>query len=285
MSLFAYRAFIASETAYLRLLRQLRWPHGIRCPDCAYSRIWRMRETGRQEYRCKRCGHHFSDTSGTVFARSRTPLTKWVLAIGLFRVGCSARALAQELCVTYKTAWTLGTTLRTILAADPLLTRLAGHVEVDETYFGGRQKGKRGRGAAHKTPVVGLRQREGRVRSLVVPNVQSATLRAVIRQHVAHGSVVHTDRYSSYNRIRRDGYRHHRVDHSRRFVRGQSHTQHIEGYWGHVKPQLTARHGRVAPHRLQGYLAEADSKFNTRESPDFIALMLSKLLEPYPRRG
>jgi len=244
-----------------------------------------MREAGRREYRCKRCGHHFSDTSGTVFARSRTPLTKWVLAIGLLRVGISARALAQELCVTYKTAWALLTTFRSILATDGLLTRLAGCVEVDETYFGGVQKGKRGRGAAHKTPVVGLRQRNGCVRSLVVPNVQSPTLRAAIRQHVRKGTVVYTDRYSSYTRVRRDGYRHHRLDHSMRFVRGQTHTQGIEGYWGHVKPQLVARHRSVAPHRLQGYLAEADFKFNTRKEPDFIGLMLLKLLEAYPRRG
>lgn len=285
MSLFEYRAFIASETACLRLLRQLRWPGGIRCVACDHARVWRMREAGRTEYRCKRCGHHFSDTSGTVFARSRTPLTKWVLAIGLFRVGCSARTLAQELCVTYKTAWTLLTTLRTVLVADPLLTRLAGHVEVDETYFGGRRKGKRGRGAAGKTPVVGLRQRDGHVRSLVVPNVQSRTLRAVIRQHVTRGSVVVTDQYSSYNRVRQDGFRHHRIDHTARFVRGQTHTQHIEGHWGHVKPQLTARHRQIAPHRLQGYLAEADFKFNTRKEPDFIGLMLSKLVQPYPRRG
>ena len=133
MSLFQYRAFIASETACLRLLRQLRWPRGIRCVACDYARVWRMREAGRTEYRCKRCRHHFSDTSGTVFARSRTPLAKWVLAIGLFRVGCSARTLAQELCVTYKTAWTLLTTLRTVLAADPLLTRLAGEISFGES--------------------------------------------------------------------------------------------------------------------------------------------------------
>ena len=281
MSLFRYRAFIASEVACLRLLRQLRWPRRIRCPVCNYRRVWRMREAGRVEYRCKRCGHHFSDPSGTIFARSRTPLAKWVLAIG--RIGLSAAALAREVCVTSKTAWALLTTLRTVLAS--LLTRLAGHVEVDETDFGGRQKGRRGRGAAHKPPVVGLRQRDGRGRSLVLPNVRSATLRAAIRQHVQRGTVLYTDQYVSYARVRRDGYRHRRVDHARRCRRGQAHTQGIEGYWGHVKPQLVARHRRVAPHRLQGYLAEADFKFNMRKEPDFIAVMLSKLLEAYPRRG
>lgn len=182
--------------------------------------------------------------------------------------------------MTCKTAWTLLTTLRTVLVADPLPTRLAGHVEVDETYFGGRRKRKRGRGAAGKTPVVRLRQRDGHVRSLVVPNAQSRTLRAVIRQHVTRGRAVVTDQYSSDNGVRQDGFRHHRIDRTARFVRGQTHTPHIEGHWGHVKPQLTARHQQIAPHRLQGYLAEAGFNLNTRKEPDFIGVMLSKLVQP-----
>lgn len=285
MSLYVYREFIASERACQRLWRQLRWPRGIRCPGCEGRRIWRMPEGGQVDYRCRRCGHHFSDTAGTIFAKTRTPLTKWVLAIGLFRVGISAPGLARELAIGYKTAWKLLMAIRTAITADPLFTRLAGYVEVDETYFGGRQKGKRGRGAAHKTPVVGLRERGGRVQSLVVPNVKSPTLRAVIRQHVHPGTVVYTDAYSSYARVRADGYRHRRLDHAQRFVRGQTHTQSIEGYWGHVKPQLVARHRSVSPEHLSRYLAEADFKFNTRNEPDFIGLVLQKLIEPYPLRG
>ncbi len=285
MSLYAYRRFLASERLCQRLWHQLRWPRGVRCPACEARRIWRMREGGRPDYRCRRCGHHFSDTAGTIFAKTRTPLTKWVLAIGLFRVGISAQGLARELAVGYKTAWKMLMALRTALAADPLLERLAGRVEVDETYFGGRQKGQRGRGAAHKTPAVGLRERGGRVRCLVVPNVASPTLRAAIRAAVAPGTTVYTDQFSGYARVREDGYRHRRLDHGTRFARGQTHTQSIEGYWGHVKPQLVARHRSVSPRHLSRYLAEADFKFNTRKEPDFIGLVLRKLIEPYPLRG
>lgn len=166
-----------------------------------------------------------------------------------------------------------------------MMDRITERVKVDETYFGGRQKGKRRRGAAHKTAVVGLRERGGRVRSLVVPNLKSPTLRAAIRQHVARGTLVYTDAYTSYARVREDGYRHRPLDHRTWFVRGQTHTQSIEGYWGHVKPQLIARHRSVGPHRLQEYLTEADFKFNTRKEPDFIGLVLRKLIEPYPLRG
>ena len=153
MSLYTYRKFVASERACRRLLHQLRWPRGVRCPGCGGRWIWRMREAGRRDYRCRRCGYHFSDTAGTVFAKTRTPLAKWVLAIGLFRIGTSAQGLTRELAVGYKTAWKMLMALRTAITGDPLLERLVGRVEVDETYFGGRQKGKRGRGAAHKTAV------------------------------------------------------------------------------------------------------------------------------------
>lgn len=204
-----------------------------------------------------------------MLAGSRTPLAKWGGAIGLCRVGGSARALAQELCVPYKTAGRLVTTLRTVLAADPLLTQLAGHGEVDETSCGGPRKGRRGRGAAGKTPVVGLRQRDGHVRSLGIPNGPSRTLRAVIRQPGPRGSVVLPDPYRSSTRVRQDGFRHPRIDHPRRFVRGQTHPQHLEGDGGHVKPQRLARQRQSAPHRLRGYLTAADFTFHTREESDF----------------
>ncbi len=154
VGLYAHRAIIASERACLRVVRRLRWPKGIRCPRCGSSRHRRMREDGRPEHGCRRCRYHLSDTTGTIFAKSRTPLSKWVLAIGLFKIGIPARPLETELGVTYKTAWTIVNRIRQAVGADGFVRRLSGEVEVDDTYYGGRRKGKRGRGAGGKTPVV-----------------------------------------------------------------------------------------------------------------------------------
>ena len=156
MGLYQYREFIASEKACNRFIRDLRWPKGGRCPGCGYSRIWRIQEKERSEYICKRCRYHFSLTTGTVFEKTRTPLSKWILAVGLFKTGVSAHRLKEEVNVTYKTAWKMLNMIRSCISHGQLIDKLKGRVEVEDTYFGGRQKGKRGRGAAHKRPAVGM---------------------------------------------------------------------------------------------------------------------------------
>jgi transposase-like protein len=239
-----------------------------------------MREKGQPDYRCRSCRYHFSLLTGTALQASRLPLTKWVLAVALFKIGISSHALAAELQVSQRIAWRILTLLRHTLSHSALLRKLRGAVEVDDTYIGGRHKGKRGRGAAHKTIVLGLRTRSGRVRSLVVPRLKTQTIRAILNRHVARGARLYTDELPSYNRARRWGYRHRRVKHSQRFVRGSTHTQGIEGYWGHLKPTLVARHRFVSPEHLAGYLAESDYKHNLAPQTDFIREMLNFLLKP-----
>jgi len=220
--------------------------------------------------------------TGTLLNGSRLPLTKWVLAIGLLRVGISARALVRELAVSRQTAWELLHRLRDALRRDVLARKLRGRIEVDETYIDGRQKGKRGRGAAYKSVVIELKVREGRVRSLLMPSVSTAEIHRVLKTHVAKGVRFYTDEFSSYRKVRGIGFRHHRLAHSQRFVRGQTHTQSIEGHWGHVKPTLFARHRAVSPEHLQGYLVEADVKHRLPEDTDFIVLVFQRLLAPQP---
>lgn len=279
IGLYAYRTILASEQLCHRLLRRIRWPKGVRCPRCSYSRIWRMTEAGRLEYRCRRCRCHFSDTTGTIFAKTRTPLSKWVLAVGLFKLGVAARPLQTELGVTYKTAWTMLDRIRQAVGADPVLRRLSGEVEIDDTYYGGHRKGKRGRGAAGKTPVVGIRQRGGRVRSVVVSALDAQTVQTVIRQHVRRGSRVYTDGLNVYQGLAALGYRHATVDHTEHFVAPHGvHTQGIESHWAHTKPGLRARHRKLSPQHLPKYLAAADFKRNTVHEPDFIHLVLQRLV-------
>lgn len=278
MGLYDYRHVIANERTCYWFIHRLRWPKGPLCPGCGVSHPYAMRERGIVRYRCRDCRLRFSLRTGTVFEGSRRPLTKWVLAIALFRIGISARSLARELNVAVRIAWAMLHKLRDVAQHDVLLRKLRGQIEVDETYVGGRRKGPRGRGAAHKTIVLGLKVRQGRVRSLVIPSVATRDLNAVLQAHIARGARLYTDEFKSYRRLRRLGYRHRRVKHSEGFVRGQSHTQAIEGHWGHVKPTLVARHRSVSPKHLQRYLAEADIKHRLPKDMDFIAFMLKRLV-------
>lgn len=279
VGLYAYRTILASERACRQLLRRLRWPKGVRCPRCGYSRVWHMREAGREEYRCRRCAYHFSETTGTLFAKTRTPLAKWLLAIGLFKLGIAARPLQGELGVTYKTAWTMLDRIRQAVSVDPLARRLSGEVEIDDTYYGAPRKGKRGRGAAGKTPVLGLRQRGGRVRSVAVSRLDAQTVQTIIRRHVRRGSRVYTDELNIYTGLSRLGYRHSTVQHATQFVAAHRvHTQGIESHWAHTKPGLRNRYRKLCPASLPKYLAEADFKRNTRAELDFIQLVLKRLL-------
>jgi transposase-like protein len=277
MPLYDYRRVIASERASWALLHRVRWPDGPRCPHCDTRRPWRMHHRGRPAYRCRTCRAHFNALTGTALADTRLPLSKWVLAIGLFKVGISSRALAEELCVSPHTAWQLLHRLRRAVQHVDWLQQLQGQIEVDDTYVGGKRKGPRGRGARHKTLVIGLKERGGRVRSLAITALTQTTIHAILRAHVAQGARVYTDEFAAYGRLHSLGLRHRRIKHVARFVRGQTHTQGIEGHWGHLKPTLVARHRSVAPHHLQKYLAEADVKHNFPPDRDFIAFMLTQL--------
>ena len=151
-------------------------------------------------------------------------------------------ALAAELQVSQRIAWRILTLLRRMLSRSPLLRKLRGAVAVDDTCLGGRHKGKRGRGAAHKTISPGLKVRNGRVRSLVLHSVATRDIHAIFKTHVTKGARLYTDKLQSYRRVRRLGFRHRRVKYSGRFTRGQSHARGMEGHWGRLKPARALTH-------------------------------------------
>jgi len=160
----------------------------------------------------------------------------------MFKVGISANQLKDEIRVTYKAAWQILSKIRKAIKRDPLTDQLSGHIEVDETYFGGRRKGKRGRGAAGKTPVIGLIQRNGSVRTIAIPNVKSAMLQALIKEHVETGSTVYTDSWQGYRGLDKSGYSHKLVNHDRAFVsRTGNHTNSIKAIGDY--PSTSCTHG------------------------------------------
>ena|SRR5271157_2169992 len=139
-----------------------------------------------------------------------------------------------------------------------------GEHEVDESYFGGHRKGKRGRGAAGKVAVFGILKRNGRVYTTPVSDVSAATLRAVIKRRIPEGSTVCSDSFRSYDGLITDGYRHYRINHDKEFAHGKrNHINGIENFWGFAKTKLRRYYG-VSRSRFFLYLKEMEFRFNHR---------------------
>src|SRR6266849_620643 len=180
------------------------------CPQCGViGKLTRI--TGRRGYACKE-GCHTYPCAGTVFEHSSTSLTLWFHAMYLMtatRNGVSAKELQRQLGVTYKCAWRIGHQLRELMSARAKAQnpgQLSGHIEIDETYVGGRLREFKGFGKGeylkNKTTVFGMVQRDGDIRGRVVPNDQMATLWPIIRDNVAIGSTVSTDTHRTYRRLK-----------------------------------------------------------------------------------
>jgi transposase len=151
---------------------------------------------------------------------------------------------SHQLGLAYNTVYRLHHLFRTaILSIAEDAASLKGEIELDESYFGGRRKGKRGRGAAGKVPVFGILERGGKVRVEVVQNVKGETLLDLTIQKVKRGSLVYTDRFQRYNGLVSYGFRHKRIDHGKRFVNGKVYINGIEGFWSFAKERLRKYHG------------------------------------------
>ncbi len=158
----------------------------------------------------------------------------------------------------------------------------AGEVEVDECYFGARRvRGRRGRGAAGKTPVFGLLKRNGKVYTEIVPDCSKATLQAIIRGRVALETIIHSDGWRGYDGLVDVGYaKHYRVHHGENeFAKGTHHINGIESFWSHAKHRLQKFHG-VASHTFYLHLKECEYRFNNRNQN--LQAELLKLLDRNP---
>lgn len=264
------------DNSCLEWLRYKLYPAKIYCQTCKKpTKHHRIR--GRRVYGCDFCGHQISPTAGTIFHDSPTSLRLWFYAIYLMsttRCGISAKQLQRETGVTYKTAWRMFTQIRSMLNEN--IMALLEQVEVDETYIGGRRRGKRGRGAEGKTPVLGMAQRNGKVIARVVPDVQAKTIVPIIKEKVLPRSVVYTDEMLSYNSLPRHGYQHRRIHHaSKVYVMGDVHTNTIEGFWSLVKRGIDGVHHAVSAKYLQDYINAYSFRWNHRndEQPMFLIFL------------
>ena len=140
-------------------------------------------------------------------------------------------------------------------------TPFAGEIEADESYFGGHRKGKRGRGAAGKVPVFGLLKRGGKVYAVVIADAKATTLLPILKQRIVPDSIVYSDALPSYNALDVAGFRHLRINHSKRFADGKNHINGIENFWNQAKRHLRKFNG-VPKEHFPLFLKECEWRFN-----------------------
>lgn len=254
-----------------------RYSHLKSCPSCKKEARFHKLQN-RKVYSCQYCGYQISPLADTIFHKSSTSLKDWFYSLYLFSVsknGVSAKELERQLGVTYKTAWRIAKQIRLLFKQNKDL--LSNIIEIDETYIGGKHKGKRGRGSENKTPVMGLAQRKGNIKAKVVSNTNSFTVQSIIKNDVEFGSNIMTDEYRSYHIVKKMGFNHQTVSHVKeQWANGIAHTNTIEGFWSQLKRSINGTYHCVSPKYLQNYVDEFVYRYNSRISsfPIFQKLVL-----------
>jgi transposase len=264
------------DAACLNYLWRTRYaPDGTHaaCPECKARRTFKRYETSqqRQSWTCTHCGHHLHPTAGTIFHKSSTALHLWFYAIYLItstRCGISAKQLEREIGVGYKTAWRMFNLIRNSLMAETPAP-LSGKVEMDETFFSkSRRLGMPVHSglATDERTVFAMVERKGNVVARHVGGPTSLQVEPYIKEYVLPGSMVYTDQATIYKGMGKRGYSHRRINHSARiYVKGDIHTQTIEGFFSLLKSGIRGVYHSVSAKWLQSYLDEYAWRYNHRE--------------------
>lgn len=275
MSLENYRSLVTTENkARLYLVKQC-WSSRSRfCIRCGSKKVYRLAEI---RYRCPTCKYTFGDFTGRWVGQLNISAQQWLWLVKLFELDVSSHRIARELELSYPTALKATHLMRlAIVAHAEDFVEFAGEVELDESYFGGKRKGQRGRGAAGKVPVFGILERAGRVKVEVVKDVSAQTLLDATIKTVRRGSLVYTDQFKGYNALMLCGYQHLKVHHGKgakhHFSRGQVYINGLEGFWSYAKERLIKHHG-VSPERFPLYLKEMEFRYNHRSEKLFPILV------------
>ncbi len=270
------------DDACLHYLMQLRHGESLDCPKCGrrgkFHRIKR-----HPAYECAWCGFEVYPMVGTMFYRSHTALQKWFYALYLFtttRHGVPAKELQRQLGVSYPTAFRMAHLIRDYMGSIDGEPPLTDHVEVDETYIGGKRTGAKqgftGRAAKGKTIVFGILERDGELFTKVVPNASQKSLITPILEHVPVGTRISSDEWPPYKILSRLGYDHRTVEHGRKvWARGDTHVNTLEAFWSMLKRSIRGTHIHVSPKHLPKYLGEFEFRYNLRKRPE---LMFGRLL-------
>lgn len=272
-----------SENEARELLERIRWPNGPVCPHCG-SMEGHTKFQGEKHrdgvYKCNAgCGKQFTVTVNSVMEGSHLGIRIWLMAFSIMcssKKGVSALQLQRQLGLgSYRSAWHLAHRVRHAMAQEPLSGLLKGHVEVDETYVGGKprpgnnEERKKGRGTK-KTPVMVLVERDGRARAHVIERVNAKTLKGAIRENVDRESMILTDEWAAYRGIGKEfRWGHFTVNHGKgEYYRGGAHTNTAESYFALLKRGVTGSFHHVSKKHLNRYCDEFSFRWNYRKSDD-----------------
>ena len=263
-------AACADEKAATEFMEKQRWGEHPCCPHCGSLSVYQMKDlkTGERQknfrWRCHDCKQQYTVRVGTVFEDSRIPLRHW--CYGFYRAatskkGVSALEIHRQTGLSYKSALFLLHRIRYAMDAQDI-EPLSGDVEIDEVFIGGKPR-RVNRGYKQETQkkdkaiVIGMKERGGRVRPRVIADVTGDTLKAMIAANVEKSSRVMTDDWSGYRGLRGAGWNHESVKHSMyEYVRGDVHTNSIEGFFGMLKRGINGIYHSVSKKHLHRYLSE-----------------------------
>lgn len=237
---------------------------GKKCFYCGKYGLYKLSD-GRRK--CRHCRRAYS------LHKLRNDLD----ILYFFYLELSARKAANELGIRYNTvhAKYMEYRRRIMEYLDGQFVKLSGKLELDETYFGGKRKGKRGRGAFNKAIVFGILERDGKVYTKVVTNVKAKTLMAEIKGKSVKGSVFYTDCFKSYKSLKQYG-KHNKINHKYTFGKSHNHINGIEGFWSYAKERFHKYHG-INMTNYPFYLKEMEFRFNHRNE-DVYELLVSIIL-------
>ena len=226
---------------------------------CIFCGCWKPYRLADRRVKCKSCGRFYS----------LTKLRRDIEVLHYFSLELSANRSASELDLNYKSVRSRYMFFREKIAEYCMenFRKLSGELEIDETYFGGKRKGKRGRGAKNKVIVFGILERNGQVYTAIVPDVSAETLMAEIEAKTEKGSVYYTDCFKSYKSLKQFG-KHNKINKQFAYAKGRNHVNGLEGFWSFAKERFHKYHG-IQKDNYHLYLKEMEFRYNNRNSDIF----------------
>ncbi len=274
-------AALPDDAACRTYLEHKVWTNGVpTCPYCCGHEHYILKTKGvfKGMYKCASCKQRYTVTINTMFEGSHIGLRKWFIAIYIFSMhkkGISSHQLASDLGITQKSAWFMLSRIRNAFKQDMPTDKIDGLFHADETFVGGKNKNRhadkkvdesQGRSVKDKTPVFGIMQTGGKVHTTVVPNTKSVTLRPIIENMVAKGSIIVTDEWLAYKGLAKN-FTHIVINHKENeYVRGGFHNNNIEGFWSLLKRGIYGIYHQVSPKHLNKYCDEFSFRYNARKA-------------------